>query len=108
VRFVKPAPDPWIELPTRARRACPAAGGRWLEPPPRRDPIDLVFGTIWAFLTLPFRIVFGAFGLVGRLAGIVVGFALMVLGAAVSASPFGLLGLAIFGAGLLIAMRSLG
>jgi hypothetical protein len=111
VRDLKPAPDPWIELPGRRR---PTRGaGRWLDAPaapvaPRRDVFDLVFGTIWTILTLPFRLVFGIVGLLGRLTGLVVGFSMMVAGAALSAGPLAMLGVPLFVVGLLLAMRSLG
>jgi hypothetical protein len=112
VRRLKPAPDPWIELP--ARRPARSAG-RWLDAPapaapvaPRRDAFDLLFGTIWMILTLPFRLVFGIVNLLGRLTGLVVGFSMMVAGAALSAGPLAMLGIPLFVVGLLLAMRSLG
>jgi hypothetical protein len=115
VRPLKPAPDPWLELPTRGARPIrpvrvPAPGppGRWLTPLRDRDPIALLFATIWGLITLPFRLVFGIFGLIGRFVGIAVGFVLMVLGAALSASPFPMIGVAVFVVGLLVSMRSLG
>lgn len=108
MRRLKPAPDPWLELPEPRRR--PARAGRWLDAPavPRRDPLDLIFGTIWMILTLPFRLVFGIVGLLGRLAGLTVGFSMMVAGAALSAGPLAVLGVPLFVVGLLMAMRSLG
>jgi hypothetical protein len=113
VRRLKPAPDPWLELPARRRPA--RAAGRWLDAPapaapvaPRRDAFDLLFGTIWMILTLPFRLVFGIVNLLGRLTGLVVGFSMMVAGAALSAGPLAMLGVPLFVVGLLLAMRSLG
>ena len=115
MRSLKPAPDPWIELPDRGRRPSRDVRGRWLAAPaaasqaaPRRDGFDLLFGTIWIILTLPFRLVFGIVGLLGRITGLVVGFSMMVAGAALSAGPLTILGVPLFVVGLLIAMRSIG
>ena len=109
MRRLKPAPDPWIELPDRGRRPLRGATGRWLAaPPPQRDVLGLLFGTIWAILTLPFRLVFGIVGLLSRLTGLTVGFSMMVAGAALSAGPLAMLGVPLFVVGLLMAMRSLG
>ena len=114
MRHLKPAPDPWIELPDRGRRPLRGAAGRWLArrapapAAPRRDAFDLLFGTIWTILTLPFRLVFGIVGLLGRLTGLVVGFSMMVAGAALSAGPLAMLGVPLFVVGLLVAMRSIG
>jgi hypothetical protein len=66
------------------------------------------FRAIWFVLTLPFRIVFGAFSLLGRLTGIVVGFSLMALGMAFCAGPFFLIGVPMFLIGLLLTLRCLG
>lgn len=66
------------------------------------------FLAVWWILTLPFRLVFGALSLAGRLAGLAIGFALMVLGAALSAGPLYLLGAPIFLVGLVLTLRSLG
>ncbi len=112
MRHLKPASDPWIELPGH-RRPPRGDAGRWLDEPaspaaPRRDAFDLLFGTIWAILTLPFRLVFGIFGLLGRITGLVVGFSMMVAGAALSAGPLAMLGVPLFLVGLLVAMRSIG
>lgn len=111
MRRLKPAPDPWIELP--GQRRAYRGDGRWLDAPasptaPRRDVFDLLFGTTWAILTLPFRLVFGIVGLLGRLTGLAVGFSMMVAGAALSAGPLAMLGVPLFVVGLLLAMRSLG
>ena len=117
MRRLKPAPDPWIELPDRGRRPLRGAQGRWIAAPgpapaspaaPRRDAFDLLFGTIWIILTLPFRLVFGIVGLLGRITGLVVGFSMMVAGAALSAGPLAILGIPLFVVGLLVAMRSIG
>jgi hypothetical protein len=110
VRPLKSAPDPWIELPSRGPRPLRVARAdtsRWLEPPRPRHPISLLFAAIWGIVTLPFRIVFGVFGLVGRLAVLAIGFSLMVLGAAMSAGPLAMLGIPVFIFGLILSMRSL-
>ena len=66
------------------------------------------FLAVWWLLTLPFRLVFGAVSLLGRLAGLAIGFALMVLGAALSAGPLLPLGALVFLVGLVLTLRSLG
>jgi hypothetical protein len=110
-RRLKPAIDPWIELPDRGRRPLRGEPGRWLAAhpaPPPRDALGLLFGTTWAILTLPFRLVFGIVGLLSRLTGLVTGFSMMVAGAALSAGPLAMLGIPLFVVGLLVAMRSIG
>jgi hypothetical protein len=110
VRPLKPASDPWIELPSRGPRPFRvprAEASRWLDSPRPRNPITLFFTAIWAIVTLPFRLVFGVFGLVGRLMILSIGFSLMVLGAAMSAGPLAMLGIPVFIFGLILSMRSL-
>lgn len=67
-----------------------------------------MLGFVWSVLTLPFRLVFGLVALLGRLAALVLGFALMVVGAALGAGPLFPLGIPVFLIGLLIALRALG
>ncbi len=84
----------------------------------RREPRssgNLVFGTIgflftavWWVVTLPFRLVFGALSLMGRMVGVAVGFSLMVVGVALGAGPFFLIGIPMFLVGLLLTLRCLG
>jgi hypothetical protein len=110
VRPLKSAPDPWIELPSRGPRPFRVQrdeASRWLDAPRPRDPITFLFTAIWGIATLPFRLVFGVFGLVGRLAVLSIGFSLMVLGAAMSAGPMAMLGIPVFIFGLILSMRSL-
>lgn len=129
MRRLKPIPDPWFDLPvgglpsfgagrrTLARPGrgplgvgpAPARPGRWLVLATR--PLagaGLVVGTAWGLATLPFRLTFGLFGLVGRLLALVVGFSLMVFGAALLAGPLVPVGIPLFAIGLLLSMRSLG
>ena len=67
-----------------------------------------MFGFIWSVVTLPFRLVLGVVELLGRLTGVLVGFVLMVVGAALSASAFFILGVPVFLVGLLLTLRCLG
>ena len=67
-----------------------------------------MFGMIWSVVTLPIRLLSWSAGFASRLFGLVVGFALMVLGVAISAGPSVALGAPIFIIGLLLTMRSLG
>ncbi len=101
---------------TRASRPHPTAGA-WggpsrFEVRARRNPVaatlGFLFGAAWSILTFPFRLVFGAIALLGRLTGVAVGFTLMVVGMALGAGPFFLIGIPIFLVGLLLTMRSLG
>ena len=117
MRRLKPAPDPWIDLPVSGGHASPSRGrgGRWLEPRPSPRPrlnalagVGLAVGLVWGAITLPFRVVFGVLGLLGRLAALVVGFALMVFGAALLPGPLVIVGVPLFAIGLLLSMRSLG
>jgi hypothetical protein len=70
--------------------------------------LDSVLGTIWAVITLPFRLVVWVVEMLGRLTGLVVGFALMVIGMALWAGPFFIIGIPLFLLGLLMTLRSLG
>ncbi|MBV8269896.1 MAG: hypothetical protein JO252_26540 [Planctomycetaceae bacterium] len=70
--------------------------------------LDAVLGTIWSVITLPFRLVFWVLDLLGRLTGLVLGFALMVVGMALWAGPLFLIGIPLFLVGLLLTLRSLG
>jgi len=67
-----------------------------------------VLGLLWSLITLPFRLLAGMLGLLGRLTGIVVGFALMVVGMALWAGPLFILGIPLFIIGLLLTLRCLG
>lgn len=63
---------------------------------------------LWSILTFPFRLVGWTVGLFGRLIGVVVGFALMVVGVALCASSWLIVGLPLFVIGLIVTLRSLG
>lgn len=67
-----------------------------------------MLGAIWTILTLPFRLVVAVLDLLGRLTGLIIGFTLMVLGAALGAGPFFPIGIPLFLIGLLLTLRSLG
>jgi hypothetical protein len=70
--------------------------------------LETVFGAIWSVITLPFRLVVWLVEVLGRLFGLVLGFALMVLGVALMAGPLIILGVPLFIVGLLLTLRSLG
>ncbi len=59
-------------------------------------------------MTLPFRILFWTVALLGRVAGILLGFTLMVVGIALWAGPFFLIGIPLFLIGLVLTLRCLG
>jgi len=63
---------------------------------------------IWYLITLPFRLLIGIIGIVGRLVGIILGFSLMVVGMALWAGPLFILGIPLFIIGLLLTLRCLG
>ena len=82
---------------------------------PRTDPFNPVIAVIvapvsavWFLVTLPFRLVFGAISLLGRLTGVAVGFTLMAVGMAFCAGPFYLIGVPMFVIGLVLTLRCLG
>lgn len=100
----------------RASRPVPAAGAR---PGASRSPyrgarnpvlagVGFLFSAAWWILTLPFRLVFGVLSLAGRMAGVAAGFSLMVVGMALGAGPFYLIGVPLFLIGLLLTLRCLG
>jgi hypothetical protein len=66
-----------------------------------------MLGVLWTVVTFPFRLVFWVVELLGRIMGLVVGFALMVLGVALWAGPLFLIGIPLFIVGLLLTLRSL-
>jgi hypothetical protein len=83
------------------------------DPGSRRLPLDsgrmaLMIGTLWQVLTMPIRIVFWTFSTAGRLIGLVIGFAMMVGGAALWSGPFYPIGIPLFVVGLLLTLRNLG
>ena len=70
--------------------------------------LDTVFGTIWSLLKLPFRLLYGASALLGRLTALVLGFGMMVVGVALWAGPSVVVGVPLFVVGLLLTLRALG
>ena len=70
--------------------------------------LESVFGTIWAVLTLPFRLVVWVVETLGRLTGLVFGFCLMVVGVALLAGPLYVIGIPLFIVGLILTLRCLG
>lgn len=67
-----------------------------------------MIATLWSVLTWPFRLIGQAGEGVGRLASGLIGFALMVLGFALAAGSYYLLGLVAIVAGLILTLRALG
>ncbi len=68
-----------------------------------------MLGTLWSVITLPFRLIAYAVELLGRVTGVVVGFATMVIGVALcSSGSLAILGLPLFLVGLFLTLRSLG
>jgi hypothetical protein len=67
-----------------------------------------VVAALWYLITLPFRLLMGIIGILGRLAGIILGFSLMVVGMALWAGPFFIMGIPLFIIGLLLTLRCLG
>lgn len=69
--------------------------------------VGALFGTLWWVVTLPFRLVIGLVEWFGRLTALALGFALMVVGVALWASPLFVVGIPVFVVGLLVTLRSL-
>jgi hypothetical protein len=67
-----------------------------------------VLGTVWTLVTLPLRLIFWTIAWVGRLAAILLGFSLMVVGIALWAGPLFFLGIPLFLVGLVLTLKSLG
>jgi hypothetical protein len=74
---------------------------------PRRLIVGIV-AALWYLITLPFRLLIGIIRILGRLAGIILGFSLMVVGMALWAGPFFIIGIPLFIVGLLLTLRCLG
>ena len=70
--------------------------------------ISSVFGALWSVVTLPIRLVVWVVEALGRLTGLLFGFALMVVGVALWAGPLFLIGIPLFLVGLLLTLRCLG
>jgi hypothetical protein len=66
-----------------------------------------LLGAIWFLVTLPLRLVFWTIALLGRVAGVIIGFVLMVVGMALLAGPLFILGIPLFILGLVLMLRSL-
>lgn len=95
-----------LSYPAYAPRAAVRGG----VPAARRrgSPIGSAFRLAWFLVTLPFRLLILLIGLVGRLFGVATGFTIMVVGMALWAGPFFIIGIPMFIIGLLIMLRSLG
>jgi hypothetical protein len=67
-----------------------------------------MLGVIWTLVTLPIRLVVGILDFLSRATGLTLGFALMVLGVALGAGSWLLLGAPIFVVGLILTLKCLG
>jgi hypothetical protein len=67
-----------------------------------------MIGVLWTVVTLPFRLIAWLIDLVGRATVLVLGFALMVVGVALSAGALFIFGIPLFVIGLLLALRAIG
>ena len=67
-----------------------------------------LLSTLLYLVTLPFRLVFWTIAWAGRLATIVLGFCLMVIGIALWAGPLFFLGIPLFFVGLVLTLKCLG
>lgn len=63
---------------------------------------------LWTVISLPFRLLAWVVELLGRLAALVLGFSLMVVGVALWAGMFFIFGIPLFIIGLLLTLRALG
>jgi hypothetical protein len=70
--------------------------------------LGTILRAIWAVVTLPFRLLFKLVELFGRLTAFLLGFALMVVGVALWAGPWFLIGIPVFVVGLIVTLRALG
>ncbi len=68
----------------------------------------VVLASLVYVITLPFRLIFRVIAWVGRLAALLLGFSLMVIGIALWVGPLFFLGIPLFLLGLLLTFKSLG
>jgi hypothetical protein len=66
-----------------------------------------MFGVAWFVLTLPFRLVFGVIGAVGRMIGLALGFILLATGAAMWAAQLPHFAIPVIGVGALLTAKSI-
>ena len=66
-----------------------------------------VLVTLWYVITAPFRLVFWTIAWVGRVTAVLVGFCLMVIGAALGAGPLFFVGIPLFLVGLVLTLKCL-
>jgi hypothetical protein len=74
----------------------------------RHARLILMLGVIWNLLTLPIRLVVWVLDFLSRATGLGLGFALMVLGVALGAGSWLVLGVPIFVVGLILTLKCLG
>ena len=69
--------------------------------------MDIMLEAVWSVLTLPFRLIAWVVEFCGRLVGLGLGFLLMVVGVALGAGPFFMIGIPLFVVGLILMLRCL-
>ena len=99
------APGVWKTNGANPAREVQGVGqsGRW-------SSIEICLsaaGIIWYLVTLPLRLIFLTIAWLGRLAAILLGFCLMVIGIALWASPLFYLGIPLFLVGLVSTLKCL-
>jgi hypothetical protein len=92
--------------------ARPAAPGAGRSTRPRgcvslNAMVGSVFRAIWSVVMLPLRLLFRAVEMLGRATALTLGFALMVVGVALSAGTLLVIGIPTFVVGLVMTLRSL-
>jgi hypothetical protein len=88
-------------LSPEVRSPSPALARSW------GRAIGNLLGAAWFLITFPFRLVFWTIAWLGRLTGVVAGFLLMVIGMALLAGPFFIIGIPLFLLGLVLTLRCL-
>lgn len=73
-----------------------------------RVTLNTMAAIVWSILTFPFRVIGWVIEVCGRVVGAILGFILMVLGVALTAGPFVVLGIPLFLVGLILLLKSVG
>jgi hypothetical protein len=71
------------------------------------ETLSSVLLTLWYMVTAPIRLVFWTIAWVGRLTAVLLGFCLMVVGAALGAGPLFVVGIPLFLVGLVLTLKCL-
>jgi hypothetical protein len=70
--------------------------------------LEIMLVVVWSVITLPFRLIAWLVEICGRVVGLLLGFMLMIVGVALGAGPFFMIGIPLFVVGLIIMLRCLG